>query len=635
MKMFIILFALIFAALICSPLQAQDLTTTTSTLFSGSGNCAICHIAGTSVLTTQAGIDISPTSLWRSTMMGNASKDPLWQAKVTAEVDAHPALQSIIEDKCTTCHAPLGRTEAVFTGSEYFSFSEALSDPLSLDGVSCTLCHQIQSANLGTEASFSGKYEIGSTHEIFGPYTSPTTAPMFNQTGFTPTYSTHVNESWLCATCHTLFTPFVDNDGQVAGYFPEQTPYLEWENSDYPSQSITCQTCHMPATEESMVISISPPWLTTLRSPIWAHDFVGGNTFLNTIFKTHSAEIGVAATGAHLDSTFSKMNRLLTEKTVALSADVNIENDTLNAKVLVENLSGHKFPTGFPSRRAWLNLQIKNSSEQIIFESGNWAEETGEITGIDANYEPHHTVITDENEVQIYESIMQDVDGEVTYTLLRGAEYAKDNRLPPKGFKTSATGYETVAVFGNAVNDENFNHTDTGAEGSGSDQVEYKYSVANEGTDFTVTANLYYQTITPRFAADIFTHQTDKITKFYEYYNQASKTPVLLKSISIPVTNTTVPQISNLPSTKFELLHNFPNPFNPTTQISFILYQSDRVILKIYNTLGKEIETLIDDYKTSGKHEISFNAKYLPSGIYFYQLKGGSQTKTRQMLLLK
>jgi len=128
-------------------LGAQSLPTETSTLFSGAGNCAQCHIAGSGVFTTQAGTDISPTTLWRSTMMANAARDPLWQAKVTAEVAEHPDLQTVIEDKCTTCHMPMGKTEAIHNGAAHFSFDDGLADPLSMDGVSCTLCHQIQKNN--------------------------------------------------------------------------------------------------------------------------------------------------------------------------------------------------------------------------------------------------------------------------------------------------------------------------------------------------------------------------------------------------------------------------------------------------------------------------------------------------------
>ena len=119
-----------------------------STLFSGSGECVMCHASNGTIM-MEGNEDISPVTQWRSSMMAHASKDPLWQAKVAAEVDANPALQSVIEDKCTTCHAPLGRTEEMYTTGEPYTFNEAMNNALALDGVSCTLCHQIQTGQPG------------------------------------------------------------------------------------------------------------------------------------------------------------------------------------------------------------------------------------------------------------------------------------------------------------------------------------------------------------------------------------------------------------------------------------------------------------------------------------------------------
>ena len=614
-------------------LFTQTLPTATSTLFSGSGNCAICHIAGNGVLTTQTGIDISPTTLWRSTMMANAARDPLWQAKVSTEVIEHPLLQSVIEDKCTTCHSPMGRTQAIYNGADHFSFQEALVDPLSLDGVSCTLCHQIQNADLGTDESFSGGFEVSNAHDIFGPYLSPTTMPMFNQTGYTPVYAEYIHHSEICATCHTLFTPFVNNQGHVVGYFPEQTPYLEWKNSIYPAETTDCQTCHMPLTDESMKIAINPPWLTTQRSPIWGHDFVGGNAFMNSILKMHSMEIGVTATEVQFDSTISRTTKMLQEQSINLSAEVEVIEDTLNVIVQVENLSGHKFPTGFPSRRAWLHIMIKNSEAETLFESGKWDSE-GEISGLDDGYEPHYDVISSQDQVQVYQSVMKDVDGNVTYTLLRGAQYAKDNRLPPKGFTTSAPEYESTEICGEAAADDNFNRSDN-IEGSGSDQIHYKYAVTGKGAEFFVTVQMLYQTVAPQFAQDLFSHETDNIARFKDYYDGADKSPILLKSVSLNNVNTGIRDNRETQPAKFGLLRNYPNPFNPSTRICFEVSKSGHIILKMFNILGDEIDTLINAYKSVGVYEVNFRATHLPSGIYLCKMVSGNEIKTHKILLAR
>lgn len=85
----------------------------------------------------------------------------------------------------------------------------------------------------------------------------------------------------------------------------------------------------------------------------------------------------------------------------------------------------------------------------------------------------------------------------------------------------------------------------------------------------------------------------------------------------------------------FELQQNFPNPFNPTTQIRFSLAEQSQVTLKVYNILGKEIATLVNDVKGAGVHEVSFNGTGLASGVYFYTLQTGKFTQTNKMILVK
>lgn len=85
----------------------------------------------------------------------------------------------------------------------------------------------------------------------------------------------------------------------------------------------------------------------------------------------------------------------------------------------------------------------------------------------------------------------------------------------------------------------------------------------------------------------------------------------------------------------FELHQNFPNPFNPLTTINFSIEEPGYVILKVFDILGKEVRTLIDEYKQQGNYSTQFNAENMPSGIYTYQLTANGKTLTRKMLLLK
>jgi len=88
-------------------------------------------------------------------------------------------------------------------------------------------------------------------------------------------------------------------------------------------------------------------------------------------------------------------------------------------------------------------------------------------------------------------------------------------------------------------------------------------------------------------------------------------------------------------SLEFTLDQNFPNPFNPNTLIKYSIPKSSQVSLKIFNTLGQEMETLVNEEKQVGTYEVNWNASNLQSGVYFYRLQAGSFVQTRKMILLK
>jgi len=83
------------------------------------------------------------------------------------------------------------------------------------------------------------------------------------------------------------------------------------------------------------------------------------------------------------------------------------------------------------------------------------------------------------------------------------------------------------------------------------------------------------------------------------------------------------------------LSQNYPNPFNPTTSITYSVPSTQNVELVVYNTLGKEVATLVNEVKSSGQYNVTFNANELPSGVYFYTLNTDAQSLTRKMMLIK
>lgn len=91
---------------------------------------------------------------------------------------------------------------------------------------------------------------------------------------------------------------------------------------------------------------------------------------------------------------------------------------------------------------------------------------------------------------------------------------------------------------------------------------------------------------------------------------------------------------SEIPS-KFNLSQNYPNPFNPTTKINFDVPQNEFITLKIYDNLGKEIVTLVNEKLTPGTYSVDWNASEYPSGVYFYRLQSDNFTQTKRMILIK
>lgn len=124
------------------------------------------------------------------------------------------------------------------------------------------------------------------------------------------------------------------------------------------------------------------------------------------------------------------------------------------------------------------------------------------------------------------------------------------------------------------------------------------------------------------------------LTYSYRVFAKNADTVSAYSNIAVVNVSTLVNSDNSIPS-KFELSQNYPNPFNPATILSYQVAMNDYVTLKVYNTLGEEIVTLVHEEKSAGTYKVKFNAGNLPSGIYFYQLRAGSLVQTKKMILLK
>jgi hypothetical protein len=91
---------------------------------------------------------------------------------------------------------------------------------------------------------------------------------------------------------------------------------------------------------------------------------------------------------------------------------------------------------------------------------------------------------------------------------------------------------------------------------------------------------------------------------------------------------------NNVP-VEYSLEQNYPNPFNPSTIIKYALPRSSNVSLKIYDMLGNEVKTVVNEFKTAGTYSVNFDASSLSSGVYFYKIVAGDFTDAKKMTLVK
>ena len=512
--------------------------------FATADRCIACHQG----VTTSDGVGASIGHDWRASMMANSARDPYWQAAVRREVMDYPEATARIEAECSRCHMPMASvaTERRGGAGQVFAHLPAGSDGemarLAADGVSCTVCHRVRPDNFGAEESFSGGFvvDLSAPPEgmpVYGPFEpdSGGAGIMHSATGFRPREGEHVQSSKLCATCHTLFTHAVRPDGEAGPEFPEQVPYLEWQASAFAGRQ-SCQDCHMPEVEEDLPVTMV---LGRARPEVSRHVFRGGNFFMLRMLDRYRDELGTAALPAEME-----LSALRTEDHLrSATASVTVTGAQVQAgegrdarlvfDVKVRNHAGHKFPTGYPSRRAWLHVVATGADGRTVFESGAISAD-GSIEGDnhdrdDSAYEPHHIVIRSTDQVQVYQSVMTDRAGQVTTGLMSAERWAKDNRLLPEGFDAEVAG-ERAAVRGAARSDDDF--------GPGGDRVRYSVDVGRAGGPFTVAARLRFQPIGYRWAENLAAYDAFETRRFVRYYREmAAASAITVAEAAIVVAN--------------------------------------------------------------------------------------------------
>lgn len=482
------------------------------TYYSGAGQCSTCH----DDLQDQNGNDISMVREWSGSMMANSARDPYWIAKVASEVGRNPHLETELAETCSRCHAPMANDTARKQGSEISLLSGGLLDPSNplydhaMDGVSCTLCHQMDDdGNLGSPENTSGNFRVLvqeslSERPAYGPYIDPNGVRMQAQVQFNPVYGAHMSSSDVCAACHDLNTPVGGHLGGGDGsstFFPEQMVYSEWRNSVFAENTEngkTCQSCHMPVVPG--MAQLASVGGGRPREGFSRHSFLGANTVMQSMLRDNREALGISTPAARFEESIVRNRQFLSSAAQVDILDSQVTDGLLQTQVRISNQAGHKLPSGFPSRRVYVHFVVRNEAEEIVFESGALNSD-GSVVGLNADtdsgqYEPHHEIIESADQVQVYEAIMGDASEQVTHTLMEAALYLKDNRLLPAGFdKLSAA--DNIRTAGLAFADADFQ--------AGGDEIIYRVPVPTDGGEYTVFAELIYQPLAFGHIQDLFT----------------------------------------------------------------------------------------------------------------------------------
>jgi len=457
---------------------------------------------------------------------------------------------------------------------------------LARDGVSCTTCHHIDiddKAPIGS--TFTGDFKVGAPDVLHGPFDRPQQVPMDHTLGAKPVEYPLIYSSKVCGSCHSVVLPVFDGDTpwvrpgtRKPEVIIEQATYPEWVFSDFRDGGPTprsCQDCHMattypgvPGMLSSKIASIqeasnmpqtenrAPQSDIDLspRSPFGRHTLVGLNVFFNQFAQQFPDILGIRVQDpmlggkgiAPLATTYDSMiQQADTGTATAAVTKAETVDDQLVAEVRVENLAGHKFPSGVGFRRAFLTFEVLDAAGNDLWISGR-ADPTGVLIGPDGtplsgefmwqseckpqtgtqSFQPHYTTITRQDQAQVYQELVRDPRGRLTTSFLSLADIVKDNRLLPRGWTPSVALAEKEGLGspklsaadlthhilpdlpdgkGGQVNDPWYKPKTDGGKGGGGDELTYAIPLADiKSTPASVRVTLYYQAIPPFYLQDRF-----------------------------------------------------------------------------------------------------------------------------------
>jgi hypothetical protein len=277
---------------------------------------------------------------------------------------------------------------------------------------------------------------------------------------------------------------------------------------------------------DPVVISANYQFLFA-KFPFGLHELAGANVTMLKLLRDNRDKLGIEAEAIHFDSTIAATLRMLQHNTLDLKLQAgDVTGDSMNFSLRLFNKAGHKFPSGYPSRRAWVEFEVKNEAGQTIFHSGKPNADYS-LPDEDPNFEPHYNTITSPSQVQIYEMVPGDVWGTFTNVLERGFMAIKDNRLTPQGFRQDDPVYDTTQII-NVGQDPDFNRFVDGSEGSGADILHFRLPNGGYTGKLSVSARVWYQSLPPKWMAPMFAFSSPEIDTFRTMFDAADHSPTLI-----------------------------------------------------------------------------------------------------------
>lgn len=588
---------------------------TTDTIVASASSCAGCHASGN-------GRTVPVHDGWAGSMMAHSARDPVFHAALAVTNKYAADAGDNTGEYCIRCHSPsgwlAGRSEDV-TGRSLRGTD--------LDGVQCDYCHRLVDPLNPDSTTPPTVYPVpgyGNGMHLVQASSEVRRGPRDGAAASHPAMADPFQESGsLCGICHDVSNPFQTQgseriDAPPHAYAPLERTYSEWLMSAFPSEGPagSCQGCHMPRVAGHAASIPAAP----ARDDVRSHDFTGGNTFVPLILPEFWPGLDTARLRDASDRAAATLRRA-----AMLSGSALRVGDSVRLNVRVTNLTGHKLPTGYPEgRRIWLAVRAVDAGGGTVFASGTYDTAAGALSHDPAlrTYEAVHG-LTDSTA-----SVHGLAAGESFHFSLNDTVLF-DNRIPPRGFTNAGFASRLASPVGSAYDDGE--HWDDAA-----------YDLPSSAV--AVEVGLWYQGLTREYAEFLRDENDGNVfdwngwgARLWDAWERNGRSaPVLMDSLSLSVADSVTAVGPGPPSPGgFRLDPVYPNPFNGTASVRFVLPVAGDATLDVADASGRVVAVLADGPLPAGERTLSFSAPTLASGMYVVRLRAGASAISRKILIIR